>query len=207
MEHITELAQNIGLFIAGVVIAYTTIRRELKNYFKKQRSIVTDKLPYQSAIDVKITDRLEYVKELLDADIIHIYEFHNGEHYADGRSALKFSCTYESLRAGVETIRTHCLNVPIACMPKFISEILDKGKLTCSDIEKFKEKDPSTYNFKKTLGMESFADYAIRNKDGKIVGFVAIIWKNAKKFEDNEEEIKKLVFYIEEVLLKNINVN
>lgn len=204
MDKLLENAQNIGMLLAGVAIAYLTCRNELKKYLNKQKTKVSDNLPRQSTIDNKIVDRLEHVKELLNADIIHIYEFHNGEHYADGRSALKFSCTYEVVRAGVDTIRKKCMQIPIACMPKFIKHILDENKICCKDIEEFKDEDPATYNFKKELNMKSFADYAIKNKDNKVVGFVAVIWNDTKRYNNQEEEIKKLVYFIEENLINSI---
>lgn len=201
---VIEIAKNIGLFMTGVVIAYTTCRTELKKYFNSQKHKVSDKLPKQSAIDVKIVERLDYVKELLNADIIHIYEFHNGEHYADGRSALKFSCTYETTRASVESIRKNCTSLPIACMPKFVDTILNKGKFVCSNIEDIKESNPSTYDFKKSNNINSFADYAIKNRRDQVVGFVAVIWKDKNKFNNNQREIEKLTYFIEENLINNI---
>ena len=35
-------------------------------------------LPKQNKLDLEILNKLEYVKEILNADRIHVYEFHNG---------------------------------------------------------------------------------------------------------------------------------
>lgn len=204
MDKVLNLAQSIGMFIAGIAIAYVTCRNELKKFFKKQKTNVTDALPVQSNIDIHLIERLEFTKELLNADFVHIYEFHNGEHYADGRSALKLSCTYEVTKAGINSIRKQCTQIPIAVLPKFVSTILEKGRVICKNLEDFKNIDLPTYLYVTSLGINSFVNYAIRNNENKIVGFVGIMWKNNKDFADNEREISKLVYYIEENLISKV---
>lgn len=204
MDKVLNLAQSIGMFIAGIAIAYVTCRNELKKFFKKQKTNVTDALPVQSNIDIHLIERLEFTKELLNADIVHIYEFHNGEHYADGRSALKLSCTYEVTKAGIDSIRKHCTQIPIAVLPKLVSTLLEKGKNKYPNIEDAKEIDLPTYLYVTSFGINSLVNYAIRNNENKIVGFVGIMWKNNKDFVDNEREISKLVYYIEENLINKV---
>lgn len=204
MNKLLDIAQSIGMFIAGIAIAYVTCRNELKKFFKKQKTNVTDALPVQSNIDVHLIERLEFTKELLNADIIHIYEFHNGEHYADGRSALKLSCTYEVTKAGINSIRKQCTQIPIAVLPKLVSTLLEKGKNKYPNVEDAKDMDLPTYLFVNSLGINSFVNYAIRNNENKIVGFIAVLWKDAKDYSDNERELLKLVYYIEENLISKI---
>lgn len=201
MEKMLEIAQSIGMFLAGCAIAYVTCRNELKKYFGKQKTNVTENLPIQSAIDIQITERMDYVKELLGADIIQVYEFHNGEHYADGRSAMKLSCTYEVVRAGVSSIRSKCQQIPIACIPRFVKQLLDDGKYYCPNLEDLKERCPATYEFKKNNGIKAFADFAIRNKKNQVIGFVGVIWTTTtEKYNQDEREIEKLAFFVEETL-------
>lgn len=208
MENILELAQSIGTFIAGCAIAFVTCRKEIKKYFSNQKTKVTDNLPKQSAIDIQITERMDYVKELLGADIIQVYEFHNGEHYADGRSAMKLSCTYEVLRAGISSIRFRCQQIPIACIPRFVKRILDDGNYICEDLENLKDSCPATYEFKKSNGIKAFVDIAIRNKKGQVIGFVAAVWTSDKeRFNCNVREMEKLAFFTEETLSSLINNN
>ena len=71
--------------------------------FKKTKKELVDSIPKrikkQTDIDAEIVKRMEQVKEIVMADRVQIYDFHNGIHYANGRSALKVSCSYEVCRA------------------------------------------------------------------------------------------------------------
>ena len=92
-------------------------------------------------------------------------------------------------------------------MPKFIHRITNEGKFICDDISKIKDEMPSTHAFKRELGVHSFYDVAIRNASGNIIGFVAIQWDKGTTPTMNEDEIKKLVWYIEERIQESIRLS
>ena len=115
---------------------------------------------------------MNFYKELLKADRILLFEFHNGQHYSNYRSALKMSPSYEVFRAGHESIREKCSNLPIAIMPKLIADIVQEGVSYCQDIEAIKHEMGNSYAFKKSLGINAFYDKAIKDASGNIVGFV-----------------------------------
>ena len=65
----------------------------------------------------------------------------------------------------------------------------------------------STYNLKKDQGVKSFYDVVIHNKDREPIGFLAIQYITENKViftKDEENEILKLKFFIEENLEKMI---
>lgn len=198
MDMFLDTAKDIGIFLGQIVVALFFCKQYLQKAFKKKD--VAKFIPKQNKIDMEIITKMDYVKELLNADRIHVYEFHNGEHYTDYRSAYKFSCTYEAVKAGSRSIRELCMHIPIACMPKFINDITVKGKLVCEDVSVLKELMPSTYNFKINMGIVAFYDIAIKNKAGNVVGFVAIQWDDKNRMFVDEEVIKQLVWFIEERL-------
>ena len=66
---------------------------------------------------------------------------------------------------------------------------------------------PSTHAFKRELGVRSFYDIAIRNSNGNIIGFIAIQWDDGTVPVVNEDEIKKLVWYIEDRIRAAIKLN
>ena len=137
MDEIINLAKEIGQFIAFIIVSLFFCKQYLNQYFKKTN--VGKMLPKQNKLDLEILNKLEYVKEILNADRIHVYEFHNGEHYSDYRSAYKFSCTYEVFKAGNQPVQQKCINLPTNCMPQFIHRITEDGKFICRDLEELKE--------------------------------------------------------------------
>ena len=193
-----EIAKNIGIFIAELIVGLFFCKQYLDKYFKKTN--VAKMLPRQNKLDMEMLNKLEYVKEILNADRIHIYEFHNGEHYSSNRPAYKFSCTYEVFKAGNKPVQQECINLPTNCMPSFVNKIMKDGKFVCEDLEDLKDTLPSTYNFKKALNIKSFYDVAIKNREGEIIGFVAIHWFKKENMKIEKDVVKQLVSYVEEHL-------
>lgn len=196
-----ELAKEIGMTIAQIIIAFFFCKQYLTKYLKKTN--VAEKLPKQNTLDMEIIDKMEYVKEILNADRIHVYEFHNGDNWSDHRPAYKFSCTYEVFKAGNKPIQNECIGLLTNCMPLFVDKIIKENKFVCEDLEDLRDIMPSTYNFKKSINVKSFYDVAIKNKDGKVIGFVAIHWFKKSNVKIDEDVIKQLVWYVEEHLINS----
>lgn len=196
MEAAVKTAEAIGIAIAEIIlIVYFCVK-----YINKalQRENISKGVKEQSDIDLEIIDRMDYYKELLHADRIFLFEFHNGQHYSNYRTALKMSPSYEVFRAGLESKREVCSNLPISVMPKLISEITHKGISDCLDIEDIKSEKGNTYEFKKAIGIKSYCDIAIRDSSGNIIGFVAVEWINERPQDVDIAQIQKLAWYLEE---------
>ena len=73
-----------------------------------------------------------------------------GGHYANGRSALKTSCSYEVVRAGIKGHQKELQAVPLSCIPKFVKTLLDKKELIVNNLEDLKDMMPATYELKKS---------------------------------------------------------
>lgn len=204
MEWFTAFLMGITAIISAlgtlVVTAYKT---------KKQlEETIPRKVKKQSGLDMEIVDKMEDLKELLGADRVQIYDFSNGGHWANGRSALKTSCTYEVVRAGVCGCQKDLQMIPISCIPKFIHKLIDSQTLEVTDIEDIKDTMPSTYNLKTSQKVKSFYDVVLQNKEGEPIGFLGIQYatKKHKAYNDNERvEVLRLKFFIEEILEKMIH--
>lgn len=201
LDKVTEIATIIGTLLAGTYICYKVCKTKIEEFIANFQGSVSSKVPKQSKIDIKVLKRMEEVKELLNADRVHVYEFHNGEHYANGRSALKLSCTYEVCKAGVKIIQKDCLSMPISCMPKYIAAILDSSIVEVKDIESIKESMPASYNFKNSQDIKAYIDVAIQNKQKEPVGFIEVQWTDLNNFKTNEHELLRLAAFIEESIL------
>ena len=193
MELLTAFLLALTALISaftGVLLAFTKLKKQVEE-------TIPSKIRRQSGIDTEIIRRMEQVKEL----------FHNGEHYANGRSALKTSCTYEVLRQGITSHQMKLQSIPLTCIPKFIKTLLDKNQLEVKDIEDLKETMPATYSLKKAQDIKSFYDIILNNKQGEPIGFIAIQYVNDyhKTYNNNDREsLLRLKFFIEENLEKLI---
>lgn len=203
MENITTTILSITALITaigGLLVAFKKTKKEIEETIPK-------KIKNQCNIDNEIIKRMEELKEYLNADRVQVYDFHNGGHYANGRSALKTSCTYEVCRVGCRSYQMYLQAIPLSCIPQFIETLLNKEELKVNDLENIKENMSSTYNLKKDQGVKSFYDVVIHNKDREPIGFLAIQYITENKViftKDEENEILKLKFFIEENLEKMI---
>lgn len=195
-------------FLTGLTALIIAVGTVITTFFKTKKQVedsIPKRVKNQVNIDAEIVLRMDEIKELVKADRVQIYDFHNGGHYANGRSALKTTCTYEVIRAGVKSHFKELESMPLSCMPTFIKTLLDKKEMVVKNLEDIKDKMPSTYNLKHSQGVKSFYDIVLENKDGDPIGFLGIqyITDNNISYNNNERnEILRLKFFIEENLEK-----
>lgn len=206
MDLITAFIVSLTALItalASLVVALVKAKKEIENSIPK-------KIRNQCNIDNEIIKRMEELKEYLNADRVQVYDFHNGGHYANGRSALKTSCTYEVCRTGCRSYQMYLQAIPLSCIPQFIETLLNKEELKINDLEEIKENMTSTYHLKRDQGVRCFYDIVIHNKNKEPIGFLAIqyLTENKTNFNNDEKnEILKLKFFIEENLEKMTEKN
>lgn len=199
MEGITSLIISLTALItavAGLVVAFVKAKKEIENSIPK-------KIKNQINIDNEIIKRMEELKEYLNADRVQVYDFHNGGHYANGRSALKTSCTYEVCRTGCRSYQMYLQAIPLSCIPQFIDTLLNEEELKVNNLEDIKEDMTSTYHLKKDQGVRCFYDIIIHNRSKEPIGFLAIQYLEENKVNFNHDELNeilKLKFFIEENL-------
>ena len=199
MDKVIETAQSIGVVLAEILLAIYFCKQYIDKYQKEHPVQIAESIVEQNSIDLRIIEKMDYYKELLKADRILLFEFHNGQHYSNYRSALKMSASYEVYRAGLESSREKCANLPIAIMPRFIADITKKGRAFCKDIEEIKNEMGNSYEFKKSIGIKSFYDVAIRDEDQNVVGFVAVQWNHEVDCFDIKE-LEHLAWHLEEAV-------
>lgn len=205
MERITSIILSLTALITsicGLIIAIKKAKKELETIPKKIKK--------QCNIDYEIISRMESLKEFLNADRVQLYDFHNGGHYANGRSALKTSCTYEVCRSGCKSYQMYLQAIPLSCVPQFIKTLLNKEELKVNNLEQIKDTMQSTYSLKREQGIKSFYDVIIYNKAKEPIGFLAIQYSQENMInykQDEWNEILKLKFFIEENLEKMLTKN
>lgn len=202
--------ETITTFITGFTALVVSVTALIVTLIKSKKEIeetLPQKIQKQCDIDMNIINRLENIKEMLKADRVQIYDFHNGIHYANGRSALKTSCSFEVVRSGIKGHQKELQSVPLSCIPIFIKTLLNSGELRINNLDEIKDKMPATYELKKSQDVVSFFDIILSNKNKEPIGFLAIQYNEKDKVEFTKEEmneILKLKFYIEENLEKMV---
>ena len=199
--------ENVETFLLGLAAIIAAIGELIKaiKSTKKEIDSLPKKIKKQVNIDDLIISKMEEVKEQLNADRVQIYDFHNGGHYANGRSALKTSCSYEVVRAGIERKQGYLQAIPLSCLSKFVSKLMNEDFLEVRNIEEIKDEMPATYQLKKDMKINSFYDVILNNSIGEPVGFLAIQFVKNKfniLTEDEKEKVLKLKFFVEEQLEK-----
>ena len=200
METILDTAKIIGTALAEFVLMIYFCKQYIDK--NSDRINIGKGVKEQSEISKEIIDTMDYYKELLHADRILLFEFHNGQHYSNYRSALKMSVSHEVYKASLSSVREKCSGLPIAVMPHFVAAITNDGQTFCRDLEDIKGKMGSSYEFKKSLGIKSFYDVAIRDAEGNTIGFVAVQWNTVMPDDIDTQNILKLAGYLESSIKK-----
>ena len=200
IENLERIATICGTVLFTVYMSFRTFKTKLDKVMDEKKSDVPKKIGKQSEIDCLIIKEAEKLKELLNADRVQIYEFHNGTHYANGRSALKTTCTYETCRYGISSCLNILSGIPLSIIPNFIKTLLDRGELLVKDLEDIKPTMPSTYALKNTMGIKSFYDVVIRNDVGEPVGFVAVQFCGSDSHFVNKDAVKRFAWFVENKL-------
>lgn len=196
--------ENIIAIIGSIVAIIVSLSTALKNFSDAKQNLIPKRVKKQSNINMNIYNLLEEMKEVFKADRVQIYDFHNGGHYANGRSALKCSCTFETVRKSVTSYFDRLQGIQLQIIPHFIHELLNKEKIIIKDIETLKDTMPATYNFKKNQNVNSFFDIVLKNKKGESIGFIGIQYLEKDAIYVDEAELMKYKYLIEEYLEKMI---
>ncbi len=196
--------ENIIAIIGSIVAIIVSLSTALKNFADAKQNLIPKRVKKQSDINMTIYNLLEEMKEVFKADRVQIYDFHNGGHYANGRSALKCSCTFETVRKTVTSHFDKLQGIHLQMIPHFIHELLNKEVIEVKDIETLKETMPATYNFKKNQEVNSFYDVVLKNSKGESIGFIGIQYLEKDAIYVDESELKKYKYLIEEYLEKMI---
>lgn len=199
MDNINTIIVSLTALLAsicGLLVTFKKVKKEVEE-------TIPAKIKRQTNADLEIINKMEYAKEILGADRVQIYDFHNGGHYANGRSALKTSCTYEVVRAGVKKYQRELQAVPLSCIPHFVDELLRNNSIEVNNLEDIINQMPATYSLKREQSIKSFYDVVLENDSGEPIGFLGVQYTTGPHHvytEKEKREILKLKFFIEEKL-------
>lgn len=202
VENLMLIGTVIGTIIASAFTSYKTVVNKINEEQRTRKDEVPKTVKKQSKLNCEILQEAEKVKELLDADRVQVYEFHNGAHYANGRSALKTTCTFETCRYGVQSCRDILSDVPLSVIPVFIKTLLDDEELYVKNLEDIKDTMIGTYNIKSSMNIKGFYDVVIHNEDREPIGFVAVQFCNRDASNIDKDVVKKFAWFVEMKLME-----
>lgn len=202
VENLMLIGTVIGTIIASAFTSYKTVVNKINEEQRTRKDEVPKAVKKQSKLNCEILQEAEKVKELLDADRVQVYEFHNGAHYANGRSALKTTCTFETCRYGVQSCRDILSDVPLSVIPVFIKTLLDDEELYVKNLEDIKDTMIGTYNIKSSMNIKGFYDVVIHNEDREPIGFVAVQFCNRDASNIDKDIVKKFAWFVEMKLME-----
>lgn len=175
------------------------------NFFKKRyhdTQSVSKTIEKQCLIDETVLSKMEEVKEYYNADRVQFYDFHNGVHYSNGRSAKKLSCTYEKVRFGVEPIKRIMKDIETSDIPVFLNKLFNECRFGIKNIEELKEEKDMMYLYMKRSGIKSFYVVAIKNQLNEPIGFIMLqyIYNTQPEIGYYDEYLQKFKWFMEEQL-------
>jgi hypothetical protein len=196
---IDKIILSVVALISTIVTSWKIIKEERR----KDKNNVSKNLLKQANTSSEIVNRMEKLREKLGADRIQIIDFHNGKHYASGKSATKFSCTYEVVREGVDSKQKLIQDILIDFVPRYIEDIITKKVLEYTDMKKFAEDYVHAIQLKEILEVKSFYIRVIRNNKKDPIGYISIQYTqkpHEPMSQDQKDDINKLKYYLEDVL-------
>lgn len=198
-----ELVQSASIGILTILSAFGWVGNFFKNRKVNSQS-VSKTIEKQCLLDEDILNKMEEVKECYNADRVHFYDFHNGVHYSNGRSAKKLSCTYEKTRFGIEPIKRVMKEIETADIPFFLNKLFSECKFGVRDVEKLKEEKDMMYIYMRRSGVKSFYVLSVKNQDKEPIGFIMLqyIQNEMPEIGYYDEYIQKFKWFMEEKLKK-----
>ncbi|NBO99764.1 MAG: hypothetical protein EBU90_06510 [Proteobacteria bacterium] len=186
-NNLKNTAENFALIILLGFMVYEKLINKIKN---KDYNNLTLFLKKNEQIQEKLTE----IRVILGADRVKLFQFHNGDHYVYGDSALKCSITHISLKSGVaypQQALSCYSNVTLSNINEYIDPMLKTGEFF-KKVEELNDDD-----WKKVKILNGTKTILIKKigTDPFIGGFVIISWH-----EDIQKPTKEQIILIDKIL-------
>jgi hypothetical protein len=160
----------IGVSTAIIGAASTLAAIWLKHYLERRKhsECIIDKTIQE---DTQIIERLEDLKEEVQADRISIFSFHNGGEYYSGKSMQKLSCSYEVVQPGVARTQLELQNIPVSACLTTLQRLMQNKEFHCYDVEKHYPESACKHQLINS-GVKSTYQYAIFDLNKKAIGIL-----------------------------------
>lgn len=138
-------------------------------------------------LNSELQNQLKIMRDKTDCDRTYIFLFHNGEHTLNMFPFLKVTCFIEWKLYTIKQTMTDQRAIPVSILNTLCTNLLNKDKYMCGNLDDLQEVDPMLYAWLKSKGTKSFFGRALKDDNKNLIGFVACDYVNT-----NYEEVTNL---------------
>lgn len=138
-------------------------------------------------LNSELQNQLKIMRDKTDCDRTYIFLFHNGEHTLNMFPFLKVTCFIEWKLYTIKQTMTDQRAIPVSILNTLCTNLLNKDKYMCGNLDDLQEVDPMLYAWLKSKETKSFFGRALKDDNKNLIGFVACDYVNT-----NYEEVTNL---------------
>lgn len=162
----TELLTAIATIVSSVATLVGVWAK--KKWSERQKNTVEGHVRAGSNVNTA----LKSTKEIMGSDRAYVLEFHNGGHYFSGRGQQKFSCTHETVEAGISSECIHSQDHRVSNYSEYITELIADGSFSRTDINAIH--DSGFRSLLHSKGVQAIYNVPITTLNGKVIGILGV---------------------------------
>jgi hypothetical protein len=168
----------IALLTTGTMLLGMWLNKKLSNnkQEKEKNTSMLDEMQTQVSESNMVYNKLKSLRDMLGADRVCIYQFHNGERFIGTNDSFKrVSNTYEVCGPGVSSEVSNLQLLPVSVYSMVINTMMNENYLFAADVDKSPE---LMYNLAllKQRGVKSIYKVPVLNLQGRIIAFITSEW-------------------------------
>lgn len=177
-----------SIILSSCIVAATTIISIfLKEIIQAKKSKKNSCIVEYTKKNENVEKAIRFALNELNADRVYIYEFHNGDHFYSGNHQQKFSCTYETLSAGVSSESLNLQDLRVSTFNHFIKNIMNNFRFDVPEVESLS--DSLMKDWFDSRGITSSFSFPVRTLNKNIIGIINIDFTKKKdRITQKEEE-------------------
>ena len=180
-----------SVILSSCIVAATTILSLfLKDFLQKRKDKSNLSVEKCTIQNTNVEKAIRYTLDVLNADRVSVYEFHNGESFYSGSHQQKFSCTYEYFKAGVSSEALGQQGLRVSTFNQFVSEIINEKIFKYSNTQDLE--NSLLKNWFEDKGVQSIVAIPIITLNKNIIGMISVESTTNNKTL-TEKEIKFLI--------------
>lgn len=180
-----------SVILSSCIVAATTILSLfLKDFLQKRKDKSNLSVEKCTIQNTNVEKAIRYTLDVLNADRVSVYEFHNGESFYSGSHQQKFSCTYEYFKAGVSSEALGQQGLRVSTFNQFVSQIINEKIFKYSNTQDLD--DSLLKNWFEDKGVKSIVAIPIITLNKNIIGMISVESTTNNKTL-TEKEIKFLI--------------